>query len=356
MASPTVGMQVDPRRNGLNTVRLALAASVLVWHSFRLTGRDVAYPHGGIFIGTVGVDGFFVISGLLLSGSYLHRPDIVTFLRNRALRILPGFWACLVVVAFGFAPLAALVRGESLSALLSGPESAWRYVLVNLTTRIQQWSVAGTPTGTDYDGIWNGSLWTLSWEMIAYLSLGALGVVGLLKRRAVMAPATLGLWVLHAADSFDVIPHNYWVHTGSRLGLMFALGVCLHLFGAKIPRGPLVTGVMLVVLAVSTVLPTYSVLGAPALAYLVVRAGIALSAPRWWLRDRDFSYGLYIYAFPVQQTLVILGADVVPVAGFALLSMIAVLPVAAASWFLVERRALQLKRRARPRSVADQPL
>ena len=354
--SPLVGMQVDPRRNGLNTVRLALAASVLVWHSFRLTGRSVSYPHGGVFFGTFGVDGFFVISGLLLAGSYLHRPGVLRFLRNRALRILPGFWVCLVVVALGFAPLALLVRHGDFSGLVQGPDPAWRYVLVNVTTRMQQWSVAGTPEGTHYDGYWNGSLWTLSWEVVAYLVLAVLGLVGLLKRRLVMAVATLGLWAVHAADTFDVIPHNYWVHTGSRLGLMFGLGVLLHLYGAKIPRNRVLTVVAVVVLAVSTLLPTYSVLGAPALAYLVIRVGIALSAPRWWLRDRDVSYGLYIYTFPVQQSLVLLGAAALPVPAFALVSLAAALPFAMASWFLVERPALHLKRRERRRSVAAQPL
>ena len=349
-----VGMQVDPRRNGLNTVRLALAASVLVWHSFRLTGQSVPYPNGGIFYGSFGVDGFFVISGLLLAGSYLHRPGILRFLRNRALRIMPGFWVCLVVVAVGFAPLALLIRHGDFSGLVQGPDTAWRYVLANLTTRMQQWSVAGTPSGTHFDGYWNGSLWTLSWELLAYLVLAVLGLVGLLKRRLLMLVATLGLWAVHAADTFNVIPHNYWVHTGSRLGFMFGLGVLLHLYGSKIPRSLLMTVVASVVLAASTLLPTYSVLGGPALAYLVIRVGIALSAPRWWLRDRDISYGLYIYAFPVQQTLVLLGADVLPVPAFALLSLVCVVPFAAASWFMVERPALQLKRRDRRVSLADQ--
>jgi peptidoglycan/LPS O-acetylase OafA/YrhL len=353
--STSVGMQVDPRRNGLNTVRLVLAASVLVWHSFRLTGREVPYPHGGIFFGSFGVDGFFVISGLLLSGSYLHRPDLWVFLRNRALRILPGFWVCLVVVAFGFAPLALLIQGGAFSGLMHGSDPAWRYVLVNIATRMQQWSVANTPAHTHYDGYWDGSLWTLSWEMIAYLCLAALGVVGLLRRRVAMIVATAGLWALHIADTYELIPHNYWVSTGSRLGLMFALGVLLHLFGPKIPRTALLTVIAAVVLAVSTLLPTYSVLGAPALAYLVVTVGIALSAPRWWLRDRDISYGLYIYTFPVQQTLVLLGAAVLPVPLFALLSLVSAVPFAAASWFGIERPALGLKRRNRQKSVAAQP-
>ena len=54
----------------------------------------------------------------------------------------------------------------------------------------------------------------------------------------------------------------------------------------------------------------------------------------------DFSYGVYVYAFPCQQMLAaLLGKDLQPWSFFGL-SLLLVLPLGVASWYLVERPAL----------------
>lgn len=80
----------DRRANGLNLLRLLLAAGVIVWHSFPLTGHDVGWGPARQFLSSISVDGFFAISGFLITGSWLTRPKLLSFLRARALRILPG--------------------------------------------------------------------------------------------------------------------------------------------------------------------------------------------------------------------------------------------------------------------------
>ncbi|MCV2396357.1 acyltransferase [Actinotalea sp. M2MS4P-6] len=348
----TLATLVDPRANALNSVRLMLAASVLVWHAYRLNGHPWPNAWTESFAGMFGVDGFFAISGFLLAGSWLHNPKLVSYFRNRILRIMPAFWMCLVVVAFGFAPFAMLLDGRPVSDVLVGEHSAVHYVLVNLPLQMQFWDVAGTPAGVPYDGVWNGSLWTLKWEALAYVGLAALGVAGLVRRRMVPLALLVLTWFVIVGQTYGVVPANYWLDNGARLGFMFLAGMVLQLYGDRISASPVLVGVAVVLFAVSPVLPNYEIIAGLPLAYLVIWVGGRLKDPRLRLTDRDISYGLYIYAFPVQQSLVLLGSPGWNPWLAALVALALAVPLAVLSWVLVERPALRLKKR-RPRPAPD---
>lgn len=341
----TLARLVDPRANTLNFVRLLLAASVVVWHAYPLNGHAFPWPWAAQLAGNAGVDGFFAISGFLLAGSWLHKPHLLTYAANRVLRIIPAFWVCLVVVAAGFAPLALLLEGGDPADAFTGPHSAGAYVLQNLDLSIDVHDVAGTPATVPFDGVWNGSLWTLRWEAFAYVCLAVLGVLGLLRRRLLVLALLVGLWLVGVGLALGVVPDGYWVSTGARLGLMFVAGAVLQLYSDRIPAGRWFAAGAAVLVVVSPVLVDYRILGGPALAYLVIWLGGAIRSPRLRLADRDISYGLYIYAFPVQQLLVILGTAALPPLVTAALALAATVPLAAASWVLVERPALRLKSR-----------
>lgn len=353
----TLADLVNPRTNTLNFVRLLLAASVIVWHAYPLSGNEFPVPwlagHSGGFAGGFGVDGFFAISGYLLAGSWLHRPRLLDYLRNRALRIMPAFWVCLIVVGFGFAPLAALAAGGSASDVLTGEHSAGRYVLVNSLLSIEFHDVAGTPAEVALPGVWNGSLWTLRWEAAAYLCLAALGLLGLLRRRIVPLVLLAGLWLVRVGLAGDVIADGYWISNGSRLGFMFLTGSVLHLWADRISVRPWVPVVAAGLVLVSPVLVDYRILGGVALAYLVLWLGGVNTRRALRLQDRDISYGLYIYAFPIHQSLMLAGGDRLPPLLMALVTTALTVPLATASWVLVERPALRLKKRRAPRPVPE---
>ena len=93
---------------------------------------------------------------------------------------------------------------------------------------------------------------------------------------------------------------------------------------------------------VSALLPDYRVVSAFPLAYLMIGLG-ALGRSRWVQARQDLSYGTYIFAFPLQQLLAGFGLWKLGVPMFALVSVLVTLPVAAASWFGIERPALRLK-------------
>ena len=85
-------------------------------------------------------------------------------------------------------------------------------------------------------------------------------------------------------------------------------------------------------------------LAAPAIAYLCLYLGLELARFSRLVLRHDLSYGVYIYAFPIQQALLLSGLGSLGWAAFTCLSIACTLPLAAASWFFVERPAQRFRR------------
>jgi len=338
-AAPTLAQQFDPRRNGLNAVRLGLAVAVIVWHSAPVTGTSVPWSPVRQLGGSLWVDSFFAISGFLITRSWLRNPRLRTYLRARALRILPAFYVCLVLTAFVIAPIAVRAQGQTIS-----PSASLHYVVANSLLRVQEYGIAGTPTDVPYPGVWNGSIWTLWWEALCYLGIAVVGLVGLLKRSRITIVALFALfWCAELAVVLGVV-HRYEFRMGARFGLMFTAGALLLVLADKITVRPRYVALAALLLVPSAFLVDYRLVAAPLVAYCALALGSMMTAPRWRF-TQDLSYGTYVYAFPMQQLLACVGLATLPMAVFAGLAIAVTLPVAAASWFLVERPALRLKRR-----------
>jgi peptidoglycan/LPS O-acetylase OafA/YrhL len=320
-----------------------LASGVILLHAFLLTKEHLPEFHQ--FLRDGWVDGFFAISGFLIAGSWLNKSKSRIYFAARALRILPGLWVCLVVTAFIFAPATGPV---SLSSQIG-------YVLKNGTLLPLQAAIDGTPP-TEFH-TWNGNLWTLLFEVLCYAMVAALGVMRLLNKWFVLAAFVavvvwsemLPPWSVFGAmmeTGEPISPATFAVliqAVTARLLTMFLAGVLVYLFRDQIPASwPLVAAAMVIV-AVSTLLPSYRLLAAIPLTYVLIVSG-ALIRHRWLQLPTDLSYGVYIYGFPIQQLLLVAGLGVHPML-FALISLAATLPVAALSWFLIEKPALNLKKR-----------
>lgn len=96
----TIGSSFDPRRNSLNFLRLVLAVTVVISHASALGGFAGEWIFQRVAVGTLAVYGFFGISGYLIASSALHN-SLGRYLWQRFLRIMPGYWVCLVVTALG---------------------------------------------------------------------------------------------------------------------------------------------------------------------------------------------------------------------------------------------------------------
>lgn len=343
-----LGQVFDPRNNALNAFRLALAAEVMLFHSWPITGHMPPKSTLQLFF-SVGVDGFFAISGFLITRSWLSDPRLRDYLTARALRILPGFYACLIVTAFVFAPLSVAIQGGSVAKLL-GSTAPFEYVLKNAAVAYLHVDVGGTPRDVPGGPTWNGSLWSLIWELLCYVAVAAIGVAGLANRRwisaAILVLAT-GLAMLLPPLTFPGV----WTipQLAVRAAIMFSAGALMYQWRDLIPARWSLVAVSVAIVAGAGFLPDYRVIGALPLAYAVIVSGALLKKDRLRLRT-DLSYGLYIYAFPVQQLLAVCGlATRLYPAVFFLVAVAASLPLAAASWFLVEKPSMSLKRRLKQR-------
>lgn len=359
MGGSSLEQAFDPRRNALNAWRLAMATGVILCHSWPLTGRRVSFEPAHRLLGDVWVDGFFAMSGFLITWSWFRHPRIRDYFLARGLRILPGFWVCLTVTAFVIAPIAVAVQGGSPAKLLTSIAPI-RYVLADSALLMQQNDIAGTPHGVPWPGVWNGSLWTLFWEALCYIAIALLGVSGLLRRRWLI-PTLLALALIWSArlPAYNVIAERppdpqrpidaataalFMQQAASRFGVMFLAGALLFQFRNLVPARWSFVAVSLIIVLAASVLPNYRLVAAVPLAYALIISG-ALLRNKWLNLQTDLSYGVYIYAWPVQQVLVICGLAFLNPFAFAIVATVATLPLAALSWFGVEKRSLALKAR-----------
>lgn len=340
------GAVFDPRRqNSFDLLRFVAASLVLVDHSFVLTGRHgVPGPFAYETPGGFAVAVFFVISGFLVAGSWQREPRLSAFAAKRTLRILPAYVAVTAVCALALGPLlSSLPAGEYFRHA-----QTWSY-FKSVTFLELHFSLPGVFAGNPYPHAVNGSIWTLPIEILMYIVLAALGRAGGVTRAgvALVAAALAILWfgwgpeLLAAPPLFiAVLPATYTVH----LALWFFLGSAFWVWRDRIRYRADVAVVLLAFLWGTQGTPVGAFLFHGALPYLVLfcaQAGVG------WMnrfgRYGDFSYGVYLYAFPVQQTLAAAGGAGWPPPVYVAVCFGATLLLAIASWHAVERPALRLK-------------
>lgn len=341
-----LGERLDSRDNNFDVLRLFAAWAVLVSHSFALVGREEPLHQLGTSLGNVGVLVFFGVSGLLIRRSWEYDPSPRDFWVKRALRLLPALATVGLLTAFVLGPaVTSLSAGDYFSRA-----ETWLYpVRITLLFPFGA-ELPGVFDHGYYPGAVNGPLWSLPVEVFAYFLLFLLGVSGLLARRSVItAVAVLGLawaavWVPNTSDAVGATYVIAAFAVGAaayswrdRLVLSSPVALALVLLCVVTGLGP--TSLRVVVWTVASVYLCYW------FAYALPPVGRTLT------RFGDASYGVYIWAFPVQQAIVqVAGTDASPWLVIAVATPIVWL-LAITSWRLVERPALRHK----PRPTAATP-
>ena len=309
---------------------------VLFSHQHALIGL----PEPGIglhSLGGLGVIIFFTISGFLVAQSWERDPSLGRFLVKRALRIWPGLIAVTALCAF--------VLGPALSTLplrdYFADADTWKFFR---TLRMSvRYELPGVFADLPLPNVVNGSLWTLPIEVRWYLVLALAGVLCVLRRAWLLAGSVtaFGLYVFLGHN----LQHNPDRDFDLEFGLFFCFGVCLHRFRAHWVSQRLgwVCGALAVAaLSVAAGQPYLGLLIAVPILILVV--GLAATPGlRAAGQFGDPSYGAYLYAFPVQQSLLALGATDWPLWFATTVGTVVTLALAKASWHLVESPALRLK-------------
>ncbi len=352
---------LDSKFNNIGVIRLILALSVIVHHAWYLGafGPDIAeqFSRGRTNLGEIAVHAFFVLSGLLITKSCLRSPSVGRYLWNRVLRIYPAYWVCLVVVGFLIAPAAVLIERGSLAGYFNGgPDGPFAYVLHNFTLGLRQLGISGAFTSTPVPYKINGSIWTLVPEFKCYLVVAAVGLLGLqgAKRlgivRFVLPSLAAALYLMNALPG--VAPHIPLVSpilakTFEQPGLLrmltyFFIGSTCYIYRDAIRLNAKAAFGALALTLVAMPFHFAEAIVPPALCYFFL--WIAFAGHARWFNDKvDFSYGVYIYGWPVQQLLLTLGLNRYGLIPLAAISMLAVLPFAACSWYFIESPMLKLK-------------
>jgi peptidoglycan/LPS O-acetylase OafA/YrhL len=336
---------VDAGRDNILLLRLLAALLVVLGHSYVLVGdlqaagdpvhRLLPRTHAHL----VGVALFFTISGFLITLSYQRRPDLLRFLRARCLRLWPALALVVVASACVLGPMQSTLPPRTYFASADGGGTAFRYIWSNLALLDLRQTLPGVFASNPIPRIVNGSLWTIPYEAAMYLCVAAAGVLGLLRfPRLTSALIVVAIVVVVVWPSYGGGPYPDGVALlGLQLGACFGTGAIACLLRRRVPIS---SGIMLALAAIS-LLARETPLMWLAVVYFVFWFAYVPRLPSV-PRDLDLSYGTYLWAFPVQQTIVALGDAATPLALFATATPI-VLAIAAGSWLLVERPSLRLK-------------
>lgn len=351
----TIATSFNFKKNSFSFLRFLFAILILYFHTFLLGGFGEEplsrYPVFNEGIGRIAVYGFFVISGFLVTRSYLNSPGFVNYGFKRFLRIFPGFWVNLLITAFGFATLIYFLENHGLREFLSyKTEGPVNYVTMNFTTLMHQYNISNLLRDNSYPHVFNGSLWTLFLEVKAYILLGAIGLFGIVRaQKFIILLIFITLWLLIIFE----IPINSSTNKFIRLiidesfllyATYFFAGSVLYLFRRIVPLNNKVfyVSIFLVILLSLLNLLHQSL---PIL-FPIITIGLANNLPfQNFDKYGDFSYGIYLYAFPVQQLVTYFNFNRDPLSYFILCFTLTI-SVAFLSWHFIEKPFLGLKKLA----------
>ena len=343
----------EGRDNNLNLIRMIAASAVLVSHAWPIgRGAGTREPLRDLLghsLGTVSVFVFFAVSGFLIARSFERQPGVGAWARARALRLFPGLAVALVLTVVLLGPLATVLP---LRAYLTDPATL-TYLPRNLSLAFLQYDLPGVFGSNPFPAAINGSLWTLFHEVLCYAGILVIGLLGAFRSPGRLALAGLAFvlgWIAVSLAPPELVPHS--LGRFFHLAPAFAVGTAFYALRRRLVLHPL----GLAALVGAAVLLRDTVLYQPAfllaLAYGVFLLGYGLRtgpARRLQAYNRlgDYSYGTYIYAFPVQQLWAWGLGPMHPLLNVAL-ALPVTLALAVASWHFVEGPALALARGRRP--------
>ncbi len=346
--SKQLAVCAETKNNNFDFIRLMAAIAVIFSHSYPLTGKTyeplAVFSHGLTTFGGLAVSCFFIISGFLITRSYCQRHDLLVYLRARVLRIFP---ALIIAVLFAALIVGPIVTSLSLKAYFTNHET-YTYIFYN-SILYPIYALPGVFLHNSYPTAVNGSLWTLPIEFSMYLMVAFLGITRLLKKSLL---ASILLTTL-----FFIFTLHYLPTVVSADPKLRAL-----LYPAIIPEGCFILGAIAylcrkvitlnlftaIALVISCFIFSHTFLYST-MFYITLTYGILLLTYQQKIhfnrltRYGDFSYGVYIYAFPVQQTLMHFFHLSNPFMLF-LCALPITLLLAMTSWFWIEKKALALKK------------
>lgn len=343
------------RNNNFDILHLLCALLVIVSHSYALIGLRESEPllrlTGSMIASDIGLCGFFTISGYFILNSLMTSKNIFSYLGKRCLRIFPALVVCLVVVV---AACSLFYAGDG---SYWGQKETYSFVWNNFALYPIQWTIPGV-FEDNFMATVNGSLWTLAPQFTLYLLIIALFFVR--KHRPVIVGLTVIALVLCLTKNI-VFAHKFahtdicymGVNSFARFAQFFATGMllqtrqCVRTDKARWISIGVCTSMSIVLLVARSYVHSVEILP---LVMLCVSVIFIMIGEMYWQpmsdvfkRVGDLSYGVYIYSFPIQQMIIASIPGIAPRTIMAS-TVVIVLPVAFASWRIIERPMLGLKK------------
>jgi peptidoglycan/LPS O-acetylase OafA/YrhL len=326
---------LQERKNNFDIIRFVAASLVIFSHSYPLTNNNGAEPFGFLSNGQMSFGGlavkiFFIISGFLITQSFDRSKDVISYAKARILRIFP---ALIVVVLLSVFVLGPIFTTLSLKNYFSDPQT-YNY-FKTITLYKMQYFLPGVFQSTPNKAI-NGSLWTLWFEFFFYIVVAVLGVTKFLNRKIVVLGFILSSILFHFGRG------NFYTD----LFRYFSAGMLFYLFRKNIIHNDWIAlfSFAVIALTIKTHYFNYTlpIFGSYIVFYLSFHKYLKFYH---FGKYGDFSYGIYIYAFPIEEMIVSLSHNKFSPMEVFFTAFPLTLICAIASWHIVEKNALKLKKR-----------
>ncbi|WP_283746683.1 acyltransferase family protein [Bacillus cereus] len=339
---------LETRKNNFDIIRFFAAILVMYSHSYPLTmGNDKTEPlmlltKNQTGFGHLAVTVFFIISGFLITQSFDRSKNFYSFFRARILRIYPALIVLLLLTVFVLGPLLTRV---SLTEFFLNPET-WKYLFLNISLIGMQYDLPGVFESNSFPISVNGSLWTLWFEFFFYLIVGLLGGLKLINKKVVLSlfMFCMILSYLYSYIEGPLLLNYFFKYIN--LFVYFSAGMLFYVFRHEVKLNSQLAILSFVILIIGIYLGNFDqffpLFGAYTLFYISFQKKVVFSN---FSKMGDFSYGIYIYAFPIQQTITFYFNNQLKPSDNFWIALPITLVFSIISWYLIEKQALKLKKK-----------
>ncbi len=344
------------KANNFDILRLLAASFVIITHSYSLTGNGEMdflshYSKGTISFSHLGVAIFFVISGYLILNSAIYSSSAKSYFWKRLLRILPGLLVILLVSVFILGPI---LTSKSASSYFTDIETYKHFYTISIYN-IGHLNLPGVFL-ENYNSAVNGSLWTLQYEFTCYL-LVALLVFVIKSEKIKLTYLVYCLFFLFISARFLLGDRYFWFNYSSpylfSLNIMYLTEWCMYFTAGMVlyfikDKFNYFNWLTIILLGLFIILVSFNYLSFARLALyflvpvVVYHFAFLVKSIQIPTQIGDISYGMYIYAFPIQQTILNFYPSM-KVEYFIIVSIVCTIPFAFLSWHFIEKRALRIK-------------
>ncbi|WNZ87694.1 acyltransferase [Streptococcus iniae] len=333
--------QVSKKSQNLNLIRFICALFVIICHAYPLSlGRKHLDPLASLSgntltFGNLAVAVFFIASGFLIYRSIERRPNFNNYLKARLIRIFPPLFFVVLITVFILGPfLTTLTIGNYFMS-----KDTWLYFMNAVL--LPKHSLPGLFSSNTYGNVVNGALWTLPVEFACYLAIYVAFKLKLTQEK-VLYYTILPVFVLFTFINLSQLPFLILVRNFSQPVFMFYVGVCYYVYKNNIPITKLFFLISLIGFTTTVVIHMAWLGLFVFFPYLIIYLSFGMKQISQKMGQLgNLSYGIYLCAFPIQQTIVyFFGGKMLPLLNIGLASVCSIV-VGYVIYYWAEKRMLE---------------